>query len=116
MKVLLDTCVWGGARQALVEAGHQIEWVGDWPRDPGDREILRYAYDNASVLVTLDKDFGELAIVQGIPHVGIIRLVNLRARQQGPACVEVLKKHGDILLTGAIITVTADRIRIRRSE
>ena len=116
MKVLLDTCVWGGAQQVLVQAGHQVEWAGNWPRDPGDQEILRYAYDSASVLVTLDKDFGELAIVQGFPHMGIIRLVNLRARQQGPVCVEVLKKHGDILLTGAIITVTTDRIRIRRPD
>lgn len=41
MKVLLDGCVWGGAREVLVAAGHEVERVGDWPRDPGDPEILR---------------------------------------------------------------------------
>ena len=37
---------------------------GDWPTDPGDDDILTYAYQEDRILVTLDKDFGELAIVQ----------------------------------------------------
>ena len=40
MKVLLDTCVWGGARSVLETAGHNVVWTGDWPQDPGDEEIL----------------------------------------------------------------------------
>ncbi|MEI7893576.1 MAG: DUF5615 family PIN-like protein, partial [Myxococcales bacterium] len=60
MKVLLDSCVWGGARQAVAAAGHEVAWVGDWDRDPGDAEILRVAYSTGCILITLDKDFGEL--------------------------------------------------------
>lgn len=56
MRVLLDTCVWGGVRNALSDAGHDVIWVGDWPCDPG---ILRRALVDARVLVTRDKDFGE---------------------------------------------------------
>jgi len=63
MKVLLDTCVWGKAKTKLIEAGHDVEWAGDWPEDPGDEEILMKAHGDGRVLVTLDKDFGELAIV-----------------------------------------------------
>jgi len=40
MKLLLDTCVWGGARAHLEAAGHDIVWTGDWAKDPGDAEIL----------------------------------------------------------------------------
>jgi len=77
MKILLDTCVWGGVVQELMAAGHDVVWAGDWPEDPGDDEILERSHREGRVLVTLDKDFGELAIVHERPHSGIIRLVNL---------------------------------------
>ena len=77
MKVLLDTCVWGGVQQALSAAGHDVIWTGDWDEDPGDDEILAYAHSEGRVLVTLDKDFGTLAFRDGRPHSGILRLVNL---------------------------------------
>jgi len=38
--------------------------VGNWAADPGDVDILAYAAANGAVLVTIDKDFGELAIVR----------------------------------------------------
>ncbi|MEM1206904.1 MAG: DUF5615 family PIN-like protein [Acidobacteriota bacterium] len=116
MKVLLDSCVWGGAKQTLVEAGHDVVWSGDWDSDPGDTEILSVAHREGRVLVTLDKDFGELAVLHGAPHHGIVRLVNLAARQQGPAAVEVLRLHGDSLATGALVTVDQDRLRIRSAS
>lgn len=83
MKVLLDTCVWGGVKQVLARAGHDVIWAGDWEKDPGDDEILDIAYRESRVLITLDKDFGELAIVFGQPHSGIVRLVNMSTKQQG---------------------------------
>lgn len=47
----------------LLEAGHDAEWCGDWPHDPGDDAVLGHAHAQGRTLVTLDKDFGELAIV-----------------------------------------------------
>ncbi len=73
MKILLDTCVWGGVVQELRAAGHDVVWAGDWQEDPGDDEILERSHREGRVLVTLDKDFGELAIVHERPHSGIIR-------------------------------------------
>ncbi len=113
MKVLLDTCVWGGARAALKAAGHDVVWAGEWPSDPGDDEILASAHGDGRVLVTLDKDFGELAVVRGRPHSGIVRLVGISAVQQGQVAARVLEMHGAELLRGAIITVEAGRLRIR---
>jgi len=34
----------------------------------------------------------ELAIVRGLPHLGIVRLVNLSGPQQGVVCIEVLAR------------------------
>jgi len=79
--LLVDSCVWGGARDELRTARHDGVWAGDWPTDPGDDDILAPAHREGRVLVTLDKDFGELAIVRRLPHAGIRRLVSFRARQ-----------------------------------
>lgn len=65
-----------------MHADHNVEWAGDWPGDPADLEIIGRAHKEGRVLVTLDKDFGELAIVRNIPHSGIIRLVGVSAQKQ----------------------------------
>ena len=113
MKLLLDTCVWGGAIKTLEAAGHDVVWTCDWSEDPGDEEILAKAHNEGRILVTLDKDFGELAIVKGKPHSGILRLVELSANQQGLVCLRVIETYGQVLQAGAIITVEPGRIRIR---
>lgn len=116
MKVLLDTCVWGGAKDELSRFGHDVIWGGDWETDPGDTEILAFARSEGRVLVTLDKDFGELAIVRRIPHCGIVRLVNISARRQGDICLRILAKYGKELEKGSIVTCDQKRIRIRSPE
>jgi predicted nuclease of predicted toxin-antitoxin system len=86
VKLLLDTCVRGKACDELSAAGHDVIWSGAWPQDPGDEEILAPAHRDGRVMVTLDKDFGELAMVHGSAHSGILRLVNIAARQQAAVC------------------------------
>ena len=115
MKVLLDTCIWGGVAKSLSAAGHDAVWSGNWEADPGDEEILATAFRERRVLVTLDKDFGTLAFLHGKPHAGILRLVNLTTRQQPAICAEVLERYGQALEQGAVITAESDRVRIRRS-
>ncbi len=97
MKVLLDACVWRGAGEDLQAAGHDVECAGDWGEDPGDAEILRRAHDAGQVLVTLDKDFGELAVVRRLPHSGIVRLVGFGAREQGEVCASLLQTYAEDL-------------------
>lgn len=97
-------------------AGHDVVWVGEWAEDPGDAEILARADAERRVLVTLDRDFGELAIVRGQPHSGILRLVNLSARQQGRLCLRVLALHEQELEAGALVTAEPGRLRIRPRE
>jgi predicted nuclease of predicted toxin-antitoxin system len=113
MKLLLDTCVWGAARQLLKAMGHDVIWTGEWPQDPGDEEILNIAIHEERVLVTLDKDFGELAILHTIKHCGIVRLVNISATHQATVCNQVLMLHGDELQRGAIVTAETGRLRVR---
>jgi predicted nuclease of predicted toxin-antitoxin system len=113
VKLLLDACVWGKAREELAAVGHEVIHAGDWTEDPGDEEILARAYREGRVLITLDKDFGELVIVRAQRHVGIIRLVGIPARRQGAVCAAVLERYEAVLPTGAIVTAEPARVRVR---
>lgn len=112
-RVLLDTCVWGGAVPELSGFGHDVVWSGNWTKDPGDRAILEAAHSQGRILVTLDKDFGELAILKGMPHAGIIRLTGFRAIQMAGVINHLLSAYQDELAEGAILTATPERVRIR---
>lgn len=92
---------------------HDAEWCGDWPRDPGDEAVLAHAHAQERTLITLDKDFGALVVAKGLPHAGIVRLVGLSLAMQGQVLLEVIQRHGPILERGAIVTATADRLRVR---
>lgn len=100
----------------MQELGHDAVWAGDWDADPGDDEILRRATSERRILVTLDKDFGELVIVRGHSHSGIIRLVNFPAKQQASACALILDLHAKELEGGAIVTAEPGRLRVRPAD
>ena len=116
MRLLLDTCVWNGVVGELEAAGHDVQWTGHWPRDPGDEEILAYARREGRILVTLDKDFGELAVGRGARHSGILRIVDFSVRQQGAACLQAIARHGSDLVAEAIVTAEPGRLRVRPAE
>jgi predicted nuclease of predicted toxin-antitoxin system len=116
LKLLLDSCIWPGAVDALRRAGHEVEWVGDWSGDPVDSEVLARAVANQQAVVTLDKDFGELVMVSGASHAGIIRLVDFRHVQEAEICLRVIAAYGGELARGGIVTAERGRIRVRPAE
>lgn len=113
MKLLLDTCVSPRARDELAAAGHDVVWVGDWTVDPGDEAILERALHEGRIVVTLDKDFGELAVVFRRRHAGIIRFVDISARMLGRLCANAIEAYGADLSKGAMLTVEPHRVRVR---
>jgi len=116
MRLLLDSCVWGPAADELRSAGHDVECIADLGEDPGDDEVLDRSLRERRVRVALDKDFGEMVFVMGRPHGGILRLVGIRAREQGRAIRHALGVCEQELLAGAIVVAEPERIRIRRPE
>lgn len=113
MKLLLDTCVSPGAASELKAKGHDVIWAGEWPADPGDEEILAFGLREGRIVVTLDKDFGELAVAFGKPHAGIVRLVNFQVAKHATVCAVALEQHGTDLAKGGIVTAEPGRIRFR---
>lgn len=113
MRFLLDTCVWSKAKDELYAHGYDTVWAGVWKTDPGDKEILEFAFNEQRILVTLDKDFGELAILNDQPHCGIIRLVNIATREQAQLCLSAAKLYENELKQGGIVTIEPHRTRVR---
>jgi predicted nuclease of predicted toxin-antitoxin system len=114
VKLLLDSCISKAACAYLRDHGHDVDWATEWVADPGDEEILARATKQGRVLVTLDKDFGEIAIRNARLRTGVIRLVGLRAIEQGPAVDAVVAAHADDLAQCSLLTVERDRVRIRQ--
>ncbi len=113
MKVLVDSCVASSVAARLRADGHDVVSCGDWSLDPGDEEILATAVREQRVLITIDKDFGDLAFAFGHAHGGIVRLVSLKVSQQAPLYSEALRLYEAELLGGAIVTVESFRTRVR---
>ena len=115
MRLLLDSCMSGKIKDELTTAGHDVVWTGDWVEDPGDDEILAYGLREGRILITLDKDFGEMAVVYRLQHAGIIRLSGSSVKKHTLICLQVLQLYGDELQAGAIVTAEPNRVRIRPS-
>ena len=65
------------------------------------------------MLVTQDKDFGELVFLRRLPHPCIVRLVGLGVAETVEAMQHLIERHSDEMRSGAIVVVTAARVRIR---
>jgi predicted nuclease of predicted toxin-antitoxin system len=114
MKFLLD--VWCSSRSLqlfLTRAGHDVRLVSEENPRASDEAVLAMAHEEGTVVITEDKDFGELIAVQRRPHSGIIRFLELSVSEQVAAMQEVLTRHRSELESGSVIVVTRGRIRIR---
>ena len=71
--------------------------------DPGDRALLERAVSENRILITMDKDFGELIHLHGRPHTGLIRLPEVRMAQSVNGGVKVGRVGGRLLSIGDLI-------------
>ncbi len=115
MKFLLDVCASSRLMRAmLIGRGYDVSSVAD--RDPraSDVEVLAMALEEGRVLITEDKDFGELVFVRGLPHSGIIRFVDMRVEDKVSAMRSLLDHEADSVCQGVLIVVSRSRVRVRR--
>ena len=67
MRLLANENFPAKAVHALRGAGHDVAWVPESTPSAADREVLAQAVSESRVLLTFDKDFGELAFRSGLP-------------------------------------------------
>jgi predicted nuclease of predicted toxin-antitoxin system len=68
MRFLANENFPGAAVTALVASGHDIVWVRTANPGATDRQVLNWAAREERILLTFDKDFGELAKTMALPH------------------------------------------------
>jgi predicted nuclease of predicted toxin-antitoxin system len=96
--------------------GHDVTIVSvDYPPGISDREVLEIAHREGRIVITNDRDFGELVFRHGIPHAGVIylRLYTPDFSSKRTRLAQVLAEHADEL--DQFIVVTERTVRVRRT-
>ena len=115
MRFLTDRCAGRRLADWLRNGGHDVLEAQTLGPDPGDRTLLSLAESENRVLITLDKGFGELIYLHGIPHAGLIRLPDVRMSQRIAMVNDIITSYAQALEERAVITVQGGRIRVSRS-
>ena len=97
----------------LADLGHDVLSARVVAPRASDEALLALALAEERVLITEDKDFGELVFVHRLPHPCIIRFVDMQVAEKVAAMRELLERHENSIRTETLIVVTRRRIRIR---
>jgi len=114
MRVLADENFPGPALEALRKSGWDVLSIAEECPGVSDEEVAALCADQQRILLTFDKDFGELVFHRGLPAGSGIVL--FRITPDSPAEVaEVALARGASQpdLRGLFCVVTRDRIRVR---
>jgi len=114
LKLLADECCDNGMVRALREYGYDVTYVPEIKAGATDEEVLHDAYNEGRILLTEDKDFGELVYRLKKPSNGIILLrINVKERHTKIIRLkELLDKYQD-RLQGYFVVVDSQKSRLR---
>ncbi len=79
-----------------------------------DKEILQMAVDENRIVITMDKDFGDLIYHMEMPHVGVIllRLDSYSSEEKTRIIQTILEEH-KMKLIGNFSVYKESKLRIR---
>jgi len=114
MKILADENIESEIVTALRQTGHIVSDIKE--TDPGveDPNVLSLAIDLDAVLVTNDKDFGELIYREKLVSKGVIllRLGKLEVAEKIDLLLGVLREHeAELMETFTVVTQAGIRMR-----
>lgn len=113
MRFLVDVPAGGRLAEWLRSSGHDVLEVRNIDPTMPDASIIELGYRENRIVITLDKDFGEIAVRMGKPHCGIVRLPDVTVPLRKSLLQKVLNAHAADLEKGAVVTVSTTRIRVR---
>jgi predicted nuclease of predicted toxin-antitoxin system len=74
MRLLADAHIGRAMTAFLLGLGHDVLHAATLPPKLSDSDILRRAADDARIVLTADKDFGELCFLRVLPCSGVVLL------------------------------------------
>ena len=114
MKLLADECCDVALVEALRADGHDVLYVLESLRGASDEEVLTRAFSEDRLLITEDKDFGELVYRLERPAIGIIllRFDPVDRILKIPRLFDLLRQDPQ-RLPGSFVVIEADKVRVR---
>lgn len=114
MKFLVDECTGTSVLACLRDAGYDTVAGADVMPEADDEDILDYAVAEDRIVVTNDKDFGEMVFRSGRVHRGVVllRLRDERAENRVRVMKAVLAQVGERLRDHFTVATEAG-IRVR---
>ena len=105
------------SEQFLNEVGHNIVCVRKVNARATDEEILEIAVHEQRIVLTMDKDFGELVYNSGKNHKGVLllRLEDQTGKVKARVLSEILESHSEDL-EGHFSVYKNGRLRIRKQK
>jgi predicted nuclease of predicted toxin-antitoxin system len=113
MRLLANENLPRAAVDVLRSLGHEVRWIAEECPSVRDEYVLDLAVREARVLVTQDKDFGELAFRRGLPAssgIVLLRVAPVPGRVTELAR-KVFGEHADF--RGKFVVVEEGRMRER---
>jgi predicted nuclease of predicted toxin-antitoxin system len=112
MRFLADENFPGSAVAALQAAGHEVVWVRTMAPGITDLDVLAWASQEGRILLTFDKDFGELARGSTLPSAcGVILLRMPMVRDVGQQVASLITARDDWACHFSVIE--PGRVRMR---
>lgn len=101
------------AVEALRENGHDVAWIREDARGSNDERVLARAQQENRILVTFDKDFGELAFrskLSATSGIILFRITAISSHHVAEVAVQALANRTD--WAGHFSVVEDQRIRM----
>jgi predicted nuclease of predicted toxin-antitoxin system len=97
LKFLVDVGVGRTVEEFLLEKGYDTKAVRSLDQGMPDQEIIRLATSERRMVITMDKDFGELVYHSGMDHCGILllRLEDATGVEKRRVISRILAKYSD---------------------
>ena len=116
MKLVADESLDGAIIQRLRRDGHTLISIAEMQPGIEDTDVLVISRNEAAMLLTADKDFGDLVFRQRLLHRGIllVRLEGLSPSQKAELVSGAMTTHGHEM-NGSFAVLTRDSLRIRKS-
>jgi predicted nuclease of predicted toxin-antitoxin system len=101
--------------ERLRQDGHDVTYIAESAPSISDDDVLQEANVRQALMLTEDKDFGELVYRLGRIHTGIalIRLAGLPAAAKAETVSKVLQDHTTELIC-AFTVISPGAVRIRK--
>jgi len=112
MKFLVDECCDAGLVSLLRSEGHDTVYIKEFRPGALDKEVLDKAYAENRILITEDKDFGELIYRLEKPAYGVV-LLRFDAHERDlkwPRLKQLIDRHGSGL-HGLFVVVDTEKSR-----